>query len=195
MDKLSKQEIKILRAAKTIFFRDGFEGAKTQEIADKAKVNKALLHYYFRSKEGLFEKVAAKAFLQFSMPFASLNNEEKSFLERLDQFILQMVDLTRKEPALVSFIIQAMQHQPELLPARFSEQLVVEDFIQTMKNGAKQGFLRVQDVEAAWLTVLSMLLGAALLAPLAERTLTNPNESLERYFQALPNQIKGILIG
>ena len=55
-------EQKIHEAAKTVFIRKGLEGARMQEIADEAGINKALLHYYFRTKDKLFEAVFADAF-------------------------------------------------------------------------------------------------------------------------------------
>lgn len=50
-------EQKILVAARFEFAERGVEGARMQAIADRAGVNKALLHYYFRSKEKLFQLV------------------------------------------------------------------------------------------------------------------------------------------
>jgi AcrR family transcriptional regulator len=44
-------EKRILDAAKEVFITRGFDGARMQEIADIADINKALLHYYFRSKD------------------------------------------------------------------------------------------------------------------------------------------------
>ena len=55
-------EQKILLAAKKIFVEKGLEGARMQEIANEAGINKALLHYYFRSKDKLFEGVFREAF-------------------------------------------------------------------------------------------------------------------------------------
>ncbi len=55
----------ILETAEKIFLEKGFDGARMQEIADKAGINKALLHYYFKSKENLYQKIfikLAKAF-------------------------------------------------------------------------------------------------------------------------------------
>ena len=52
-----KTEERILEAAKTVFMRDGLYGARMQDIADTAGINKALLHYYFRNKEKLFDQV------------------------------------------------------------------------------------------------------------------------------------------
>ena len=72
-DKKLNAEQKIIEAAADIFETKGFEGARMQQIADKAGINKALLHYYFRSKDLLFEKVflklAGKIFLKFIETF------------------------------------------------------------------------------------------------------------------------------
>ena len=53
----STTEEKILEAAKEVFMKYGLYGARMQDIADTAGINKALLHYYFRSKEKLFDAV------------------------------------------------------------------------------------------------------------------------------------------
>ena len=57
---------KILRVAKKVFARKGFDGARVDEIAQKAKVNKALIYYYFKSKEEILEEIM-KQFLEESL--------------------------------------------------------------------------------------------------------------------------------
>jgi TetR/AcrR family transcriptional regulator len=59
-------EEKILDAAKDVFQKKGMTGARMQEIADKAGINKALLHYYYRTKEKLFEKVLRSIHFNYS---------------------------------------------------------------------------------------------------------------------------------
>jgi AcrR family transcriptional regulator len=58
-------EQKILEAARQVFLKKGWNGARMQEIADEAGINKALLHYYYRSKDKLFEAVFNEIFTQF----------------------------------------------------------------------------------------------------------------------------------
>ena len=68
-------EEKILAAAKKVFTRNGMDGARMQDIADEAGINKALLHYYFRSKDKLFQVIfvqeAKKFFPKIKMIFES----------------------------------------------------------------------------------------------------------------------------
>jgi AcrR family transcriptional regulator len=63
-------EEKIFDAATVVFEEEGLSGARMQNIADRAGINKALLHYYFRTKDHLFEavftKLAQKMFMKFS---------------------------------------------------------------------------------------------------------------------------------
>ena len=63
-DQITVEE-KILQAAQTVFQQRGLPGARMQEIADLAGINKSLLHYYFRSKEKLFAHVLENAINQF----------------------------------------------------------------------------------------------------------------------------------
>ncbi|MGZ6540298.1 MAG: TetR/AcrR family transcriptional regulator, partial [Bacteroidia bacterium] len=58
-------EGKILEAAKEVFMKYGLYGARMQDIADTAGINKALLHYYFRNKEKLFDKIFENALGRF----------------------------------------------------------------------------------------------------------------------------------
>ena len=74
--KKTPTEEKILLSAKKVFYQKGLKGARMQEIADDAGVNKAMLHYYFRSKDKLFDKV-----------FEAIQNH--SFGRDVDRFISQ----------------------------------------------------------------------------------------------------------
>ena len=58
-------EEKILKAAIDVFLEKGYDGARMKDIADRAKINKALLHYYFRSKENLFVTAFEQQFNMF----------------------------------------------------------------------------------------------------------------------------------
>ncbi|MFA5669361.1 MAG: helix-turn-helix domain-containing protein [Balneolaceae bacterium] len=53
-------EERIFEAAQHVFQLRGYEGARMQEIADEAGINKSMLHYYFRNKSALFQEVFKK---------------------------------------------------------------------------------------------------------------------------------------
>ena len=80
-------EEKILEAAKKIFHRKGYKGARMQEIADEADINKALLHYYFRSKEKLFEAVFEDAFSGIMRMASEVILSDKPLIEKIQAFL------------------------------------------------------------------------------------------------------------
>ena len=77
----------IKETAKKIFFQQGHLKATTQEIADAAKVNRALIHYYFRSRNLLFDRVLQEAMTGFMHQVLSVLESEASFKEKIGIFI------------------------------------------------------------------------------------------------------------
>lgn len=93
MDKIKTEntETEILIAAKEIFQQKGMAGARMQEIADKAKINKALLHYYYRSKQLLFEAVFKSAFSLLAPQLNKVLNDDSDLFEKILGFYLILV--------------------------------------------------------------------------------------------------------
>lgn len=103
-DKENTEE-KILGAAKEVFVEKGKDGARMQEIADKAGINKSLLHYYYRSKDKLFSSVFKFAFKHFVPRLTNIFNEEEDFFEQLRKFISTYIDIISKNPFIPMFIL------------------------------------------------------------------------------------------
>src|SRR2546425_901472 len=76
-------ENKILQAAKKVFITKGLDGARMQDIADEAGINKALLHYYFRSKDKLFEVIFMEAATSLFPKIVSILDEDISLFDKL----------------------------------------------------------------------------------------------------------------
>ena len=93
-------EEKIFEAATDVFVEKGMDGARMQDIATHAGINKALLHYYFRTKDQLFnavfEKIARKIFKKFAPVF----DENLTLEEKIRFFFREHIAfLTGKSPA------------------------------------------------------------------------------------------------
>lgn len=109
-------EAKILEAAREEFLQKGMAGARMQAIADKAGINKALLHYYFRSKEKLFEGVFRSIFNNFfPKVFSMLSSEELDIFQKIEQFIHNYIDFLRDNPRVPLFIIAELTRNPDKL--------------------------------------------------------------------------------
>lgn len=110
--KKDSTEDKILEAAKNVFVAKGMEGARMQEIADEAGINKALLHYYFRSKERLFEAIFVEI-IKFAFPkITRIAQSEEPIINKIEQVIDAYIDLLIKHPFIPGFIIKELNRDP-----------------------------------------------------------------------------------
>lgn len=101
-------EEKILAAAEAIFLRDGYSGSRMQDIADHAGINKALLHYYFRSKDKLFESIFDKKIGIMFPQMEELFVEENSFCEIICAFVEKYIATLTANPFLPLFVINTV---------------------------------------------------------------------------------------
>ena len=103
-------EDKILLAASKVFTEKGFSGTRTRDIAEEAGINLALLNYYFRTKEKLFEQVMkVKIVLLFGQIIPIVTNEKTSLEEKIDLASVKYFDILTKNPNLPIFVLSEIQ--------------------------------------------------------------------------------------
>lgn len=121
-DKDQNTEEKIVQAAEKVFIEKGMAGARMQQIADVAGINKALLHYYYRSKEKLFSivfKTAIKALIPSVIK--SYKNSEGDFFNKIRGFVHSYLLIIEKSPHIPGFVIHELNNRPEELINMLSE--------------------------------------------------------------------------
>jgi len=106
-------EERILDAAHRVFLRRGSAGARTQEIADEAGVNKALLHYYFRTKERLAAAVFRRAASRLLPPVIATLGSDDDLETKVARVVEIELDVLVAHPYLPGYIIAELTHQPE----------------------------------------------------------------------------------
>lgn len=112
--KKDNTEGKILSAATDVFLKKGMEGARMQEIADEAGINKALLHYYFRSKDKLFDAIFSRI-IGFAFPrIGQILQSDLPFKTKVEQAIDTYLDLLLKHPSLPAFILKEINRDSTL---------------------------------------------------------------------------------
>jgi TetR/AcrR family transcriptional regulator len=103
----------IKQKAKILFFQKGFLNATTQEIADEAGVNRALIHYYFRSREQLLDLLLQETLKEKKEKVRKVLTSELPFREKIANFIDTIVDYGLTYPYLDNFIISETARSPE----------------------------------------------------------------------------------
>ena len=118
-------EEKIKAAASKLFTEKGFDAVRTRDIAEEAGINLALLNYYFRSKEKLFELIMRENFHQFIEQLIPIMGSEELPLEQiLTQVSANYIDLLKTNPDLPFFIITEIRkgnRKPAILKERITK--------------------------------------------------------------------------
>ncbi len=105
---------RIFEAASAVFEEKGYTGARMQEIADRAGINKALLHYYFRTKEQLFKAVFQVMLKKMFQKITSIFAEEIPFKEKIKRFLDDHIEFLIKNPKLPIFLLNELSQNPSV---------------------------------------------------------------------------------
>jgi TetR/AcrR family transcriptional regulator len=122
---------RILDAADEIFVRRGIDGARMQEIADHAGVNKALLHYYFRSKANLARAVWLRIASSFVPAILEMMASDLSLGDKIDRFVDTYHTTLTRHLYLLAYVIREAARHPHL----------VDDFYSSERRQAARGMI------------------------------------------------------
>ena len=170
----------ILEAARKVFIRDGFDGARMQDIANVAGINKALLHYYYKNKESLFNLVFEDAFAAFVPQIHAIFSGNGGAVEKLCKYVEAHIELLLKKPDLPTFVIHEIHRDPD----RFFNNLISKmpgpppfaSFMGQLMQEMNEGKIRQMDPRFVWMNVMAMTVFPFVAAPLMSRMLlTDPD--------------------
>lgn len=104
-------EEKIKSAARVVFHKKGYAATRTRDIAEEAGINLALLNYYFRSKEKLFDIIMLETVFGFMQNMGMILHDEKSLLEKKVELIAShYIDFITKEPNIPIFMLSEIRN-------------------------------------------------------------------------------------
>lgn len=174
---LSKDtEQKILDAATEVFLEKGHDGARMQEIADKAGINKALLHYYFRSKQKLFHKVFKKEAQAMLASIFSNHSPADNFMVFLEKFISGYLENISTRKNILRFILWELDKSPKEVAAWFFEVFEESGYpgnpiILRVEKAVKDKEIRAIDPKNFVLSLLGMCVFPFVAEPLLRHIL------------------------
>ncbi|NQX41406.1 DNA-binding transcriptional regulator, AcrR family [Pedobacter steynii] len=137
----SSTEEKIKEAAAKVFTQKGFAATRTRDIAEEAGINLALLNYYFRSKEKLFDLVMMESLQKFLLGVRDiLNDVNSSLTEKISQLASHYIDLLKVNTDLPLFILSEIRANPARLEANMGakEILLQSNFYKQLEATTKK---------------------------------------------------------
>lgn len=188
-------EDKIYEAARRIFILKGMEGARMQEIADEAGMNKALLHYYFRSKENLFKAVFKDIFTKFFSKVKDTLFSEIPAKEKLTVFIDNYIDLILANPYVPQFIINEINRDPKVLKTlMFESGIEPQQILELFFNEVQWKNLSKLDPRHIVISLLGMLIFPFVARPLLQMVYFNDDqEAYDRFLNERKDIVKNMI--
>ncbi len=190
METITEKEEHILRCAMEIFLERGRHGARMQEIADRAGVNKAMLHYYFRSKDKLYITIFENIFRRIFRQFDEIVDRNLPFEQFLRELIGNYIESLKNEPRFPLFVIRELSeggkivseavdrliHQQQVqIPAIFMEKIVQEQ---------QNGRLLDMDPRQILITVIGACLQFFIAEPIIQIFFVNdPDYDRDRFIE------------
>lgn len=168
------KEYQILIAAEQEFLTKGYDGARTTSIAKAAGVTHAMLHYYFRTKEQLFERIVDEKFTTMSHSlFAIMGDPSLPIIERIKGGISAHFDFITENPLLPRFIINEIVTRPEHYKVLYKRvSLIIEtvfrDLQYEVNRAAERGEIERVDVKMILISIMSMNIFTFLAFPFME---------------------------
>ena len=185
MVKTINTESKILEAAKEVFVSKGYDGARMQEIADQAKINKALLHYYFRNKEKLFAFVFEDTLKQIGPIILDFVRDTIPLEVKIWRFVDNYIEIMKKNPKLPLFILNEIRVNPQRVLNFLNINLLLDVNVlqkQLNQETEKEGLLPV-DVQHFMVNVISMTIFPFIGKPIIQQTLQVDDDEWEKFVE------------
>jgi AcrR family transcriptional regulator len=107
-------EEKIKNAARKLFTQKGYSAVKTRDIAAESGINLALLNYYFRNKQKLFEIIMLENLERLKEGVLLIMNDKTTmFDQKIDLIVSHYIDILIENPDLPLFVLGVMRHNPD----------------------------------------------------------------------------------
>jgi TetR/AcrR family transcriptional regulator len=187
-------EHKILLAAENVFHEKGFEGARMQEIADHAKINKGLLHYYFKTKNKLFETIFSKAISKMMVKVEDIMKGEGPFLEKIDAFIDNYMEILRQNPFVPKFVISELNRDPD----RFIRSLIARHDLKTrllyyyksLETAVSNGEIKPTEPKQLLINIISLCVFPFIGRPMIQGILDIDHAGFKKFLNERNEQVK-----
>ena len=184
-EKLDNQTEKaILEAAGKVFTCKGFAAARMEDIAKEAGINRALLHYYFRSKDKMFDLIFNQRVHEFFSGLGEIVLSERKLEHKIRAIIEHEITVLLAHPYLPIFVLQELNQNPERMlehahKAGAHPSLLLKKFSIQVKEEIKKGKIRAIDPSQLLMNIMSMAIYPFIAKPVIKTILETDDVGFE----------------
>lgn len=171
MSEVVNMEQTILESATELFLKKGFKATSTTEIAKEAGCNQALVHYYFRTKDRLFEAIFQQKVKFFAGALLDIGKEKLPFLEKLEKKVISHFEAIESNPRLPLFFLNELSANPNRIETIKQAvgnlpQQAVHQLEKELNSEIEKGAIRRVSVGDLLITIVSLNIMAFMGAPM-----------------------------
>lgn len=193
-------EAKIKEAARRVFMKKGYAATRTRDIAEESGFNLALINYYFRSKEKLFEIIMLENLQLFAgNMLVLLNNRDTTLEQKLEQVVSHYIDMFTENPDMPLFVLSEINDNPENLMKKMGNREQVENvyLLQQWREKVAMGAMANIHplhlfINLAGLTVFPFI-ASPLLRAKTKMSMEDFHALMQERKKLIPIWLKGIL--
>jgi AcrR family transcriptional regulator len=189
-------EEKILEAARQVFIAKGMSGARMQDIADAAGINKAMLHYYFRTKEKLFEKIFLDAFETLFPKLGSIIESKETVFRKIEMVCEEYINQLRLMPYLPVFVISEMNRNTDVFLKHVwsRKKTPLKAFVEMIHGAIKKGEIKPVDPLQLLLNILSLCIFPSMARPLFQHVAGISKKGFDEMLEERKKSVSQIII-
>ncbi len=198
--KTNDTEVNILKAAEEEFLLKGFDGARTTSIAQSAGVTHAMLHYYFRTKEQLFERILdEKIKLMAQSVLVAFGEPGKPLFERIKNGVTKHFDFMKMNPELPRFIINEVLTRPErqhLLTTRVGRMAgsIIGELQRSLDEASARDEIVPVDARVLLLNIISLNVFTFIAYPITKAVYGEWAANDEQFFEMRKEEIVELIL-
>jgi len=188
-------ELLIKETAKRVFFQKGILNATTQQIADEAGVNRALIHYYFRSRNQLFKTVLEDAVNETRDKIDSIFNSDESFKSKISKYLDVFIDRNAEFPYIQNFIITEIMQDPEKMKEYFSRKRnhLMKHIVPPLKKEIEKGTMQAVDPEHFIVNMMAMCSYPLVAKPFIQNMFSYDDKAYKKFLKERKQVIYKVL--
>lgn len=190
-------EAKILAAAHKVFTTKGMAGARMQDIADAAGINKAMLHYYFRDKDKLFETVFTEEAQKFFPKINMIFQADMPLFEKIEKFVAEYIDEMLQNPYMPWFVMNEINRDPD----RFMSKVWGKEnlpnpgkLLEQIEKEVKKGTIKRVHPLHLLMNILSMTIFPFVAKPMMVRNLRLTDANFKKAMEERKKEIPKFII-
>jgi len=193
----STTEGKLLAAAKKVFTTKGMAGARMQDIADEAGINKAMLHYYFRDKDKLFEVIFLQEAEKFFPKINTIFESDLPLFEKIEQFVNEYIDEMVEIPYLPWFILNELNRDADQFLSKIwdiKHRPNPAKLLQQIEKEVKKGTIKKVNPMHLLMNLLSMTIFPFIARPMIIRNFQLETIQFEQMIEQRRKEIPKFII-